>query len=483
MSNTEHTPEFQDKDVQIREGGPWSGAWKIAAGIGAIGIALTALGAMTDWQRFAFAYLYAFCAFLMIALGGLFFVVVQHLVSANWSVTVRRTAEFLASGLPAFAVLAIPVFLSFPTLCPMLAPDHTGGKHAMSAAFEGSAFAQDAASSAAPVAAVAPSDSAPVAMPIAAHGTDEPEHAEEAHVAAKPEAHAAGAAHAEHDPHHVLHEATLAKKALWFMPGFFYGRAVFYVAVWAVLGLMYFRGSTKQDKVKGFELTKQAYARSPGALALFALTLTFAMFDWVMALDPSWFSTIFGVIMFATAVVSSMTVMCLITLSLTESGYLKGLVTVEHYHDLGKLIFGFNIFWAYVSFSQYMLIWYASLPEETTYYHTRWDHGPWAAISIVILLGHFVVPLFFLMSRNVKRDLPKFKIALWLFLPFHFIEWYWLVMPNLMPVEHTFHWVDLTALMAVGGTYFGVVFYNMTKHALVPVGDPRLLRSIHFQNA
>lgn len=472
MSNTEHTPEYQDKDVYIRAGGPWSGAWKIAAGIGAVGIALTAAGALTDWQRFAFAYLYAFCAFLMIALGGLFFILVQHLVSANWSVTVRRTAEFLASGLPAFALLAIPVFFSFPTLCPMLAPEHTGGKHAMVAIFEGSALAQDPAPATAK-----PSAQLVVPAPAAPAGAAE---------AAKPGEHAA-AGHAgqgeEHDPHHVLHLATLEKKALWFTPAFFYGRAVFYLAVWTVLGLMFFRSSTKQDKVKGFEITKQAYARSPASLALFALTITFAMFDWVMALDPSWFSTIFGIIMFSTGVVSSLTVICLITLSLREAGYVKDVITVEHYHDLGKLIFGFNVFWAYVSFSQYMLIWYASLPEETTYYHTRWDHGPWAMISILVILGHFVVPLFFLMSRNVKRDLPKFKIGLWLFLPFHFIEWYWLVMPNLMPAEHTFHWVDLTALMAVGGTYFAIVFHNMTRHALIPIGDPRLLRSIHFQNA
>lgn len=529
MSNSSTHTEILEKDVMIREGGPWSGAWKVAAGIGAVGAALTAAGAFTDHTRFAFAYLYAFCAFLMIALGGLFFVIVQHLVSANWSVTVRRTAEFLASGLPVFAVLAVPVFLSFPTLCPMLAKEHTGGKHAMLAAFEGNALAQPApaGSAAAPAAAAphaagsaeahaAPAGSAAaapsggtaavgvtpsasgIAAPTAPHGDEEAAEAHAANEAAKPQEHAAGVAtdphgtaagahvgaeHAEHDPHHFLHAQTLERKRGYFAPGFYYGRAVFYVAVWSVLGLMFFRSSVKQDKVKGFEITKQAYARSPASLALFALTLTFAMFDWIMALEPSWFSTIFGLYMFATAVVSSLTVITLITMSLREAGYVKDLITVEHFHDLGKLLFGFTVFWAYIAFSQFMLIWYAGLPEETTYYHTRWDDGPWAFVSMVVLFGHFVVPLFFFMSRNIKRDLPKFKIGVLLYLPFHFIEWYWLVMPNLMPADYTFHWVDFTALMAVGGLYFAAVFYNMTKHALIPIGDPRLQRSIHFQNA
>lgn len=511
---------YQEKDIMIREGGPWSNAWKVAAGIGATGVVLTAAGAFTDSTRFAFAYLYAFCAFLMIALGGLFFVIVQHLVAANWSVTVRRTAELLASGLPMFVLLAVPVFISIPKLCPMLAPEHTGGHHALLTVVEGQAFAQDAAATGsaaaaahpsapaahasapaahASAAASAPAASASVAAPTAPHGDEEAAAQHDANQAAKPTEHAAGTAvdehamaagehaaaakHEEHDPHHVLHEATLARKAAYFAPGFYYGRAVFYVIVWALLGWTYFKRSTEQDKTKSLQASKAAYSRSPGSLALFALTLTFAMFDWVMALEPSWFSTIFGVIMFATAVVSSLTVISLITLSLREAGYLKEVVTAEHYHDLGKLLFGFNVFWAYVSFSQFMLIWYAGLPEETTYYHTRWDAGPWALVSIIILFGHFVVPLFFFMSRNIKRDLPKFKVGLWLYLPFHFVEWYWLVMPNLMPADYSFHWMDVTSLLAVGGCYFAVVFFNMTKHALIPVGDPRLLRSIHFQNA
>ncbi|MFO0666169.1 MAG: hypothetical protein U0174_19605 [Polyangiaceae bacterium] len=482
----------------IREGGPWSSAWKIAAGIGGVGAVLAGVGATMDGKRFAFAYLFAYFAFLTIALGAAFFVIVQRLTSAGWSVTVRRTAEFIASALPVFAVLAIPIFLNFGKLYPMMSRQ---GQGAHASILESNAYAADlhpgightaSAAAAAPPGHAAPAadshGAAPAhAAPADAHGAPAAHAAPADHAAAGEHGggHAAGG-HGEHDPGHLIHEETLEKKSAWFSKNFFYGRGIAYVLFWAFLGLRLFNMSVKQDKSKDVKLTLKAQGSAPLLTVGFALSLTFAAFDWIMALEPSWFSTIFGVYTFATTQVSSLSTIVLITMSLQKAGLTKSTITTEHFHDLGKLLFGFTAFWGYIAFSQFMLIWYAALPEETTFYHTRWDgeHAPWAMISLLMVVGHFIFPFFLLMSRHSKRTHPeRLKFGAMWTLCMHVIEWYWLVMPNLYPTEYSFHWMDVACVLAVGGIFFAVVFWRMTKHALIPVGDPRLLRSIHFQNA
>jgi hypothetical protein len=227
-------------------------------------------------------------------------------------------------------------------------------------------------------------------------------------------------------------------------------------------------------------------------MIFFALTTTFASFDWLMGLEPSWISTIFGVNFFAQCIVSMFAVTILVGLSLRAQGHYKKAVNVEHFHDLGKLQFGFLVFWAYVNFSQYMLIWYASIPEETTYYHRRWSEGGdgWKAWSLAIIFGHFIVPFFIILSRNAKRALTPLGVGAAVILFFHFVMIYWLVLPyygGQLPVAErpglSPNLVDLFCLMAVGGLYFTLVFYRMTQHALIPLKDPRLSRSLHFVNA
>jgi hypothetical protein len=204
-----------------------------------------------------------------------------------------------------------------------------------------------------------------------------------------------------------------------------------------------------------------------------------------MSLEPTWFSTIFGVVIFAIATLVSYAVIILVTLALKNAGPLEGAVTIEHYHDLGKLMWGFLIFWGYVSFAQFMLIWYAALPEETTFFHNRWDYAPWMTVSTIIILGNFCVPFFWLISRNFKRNLGRLQIGCWVILAMHLVDVYWYVMPNfhLGSEGFTFHWMDLACLLACTGVYGAFVFHRMTKFPLVPIGDPRLERSLHFLNA
>jgi len=482
-------------------GSSWAGAWKVFAGIGALGLVGAGLGYMQDPRRFAFSWLFAFITVLTIALGAIFFVLIQHLTSAGWSVTVRRTAEFFGLGIIALVPLFLPVLMSMNQLFPWLG-EHGKTEHGEHAAPEkhGSfnlitpAYAQDHAAPAADPAPAA-NPAAALAAPADAHGATPhaaaAAHGAPAHGAAAAHAaggHAAGG-HAAHgpmgDPHEVYEKTVLAKKAPYLNKTFFLIRVVIYFAVWVLLAMRLFGYSTAQDKSKDPKLTLAAARFAPVATFLYALTLTFAAFDWIMSLDPMWFSTIFGVVIFASGVVSSLAAIILITLALRSSGPLKGAVTIEHFHDLGKLMFGFLVFWAYVHFSQFMLIWYAALPEETTFFHKRWEFEPWANVSMALILFHFVVPFFWTISRNFKRNVGRLQIGAVIILVMHVVDIYWFVMPNFLPGQagFSFHWLDAACLLAVAGIYGAFVFNRMNQHSLVPVGDPRLQRSLQFLNA
>jgi hypothetical protein len=475
--------------------GSWAGAWKVFAGVGVLGLAAAGFGYTTDPRRFAFSWLFAFSTVLAICLGAMFFVLVQHLTSAGWSVTVRRTAEFFALGVVALAPLFVPVLATMNQLFPWLS-GHTTTEHAEHAPQSSLSLVKPAHAQEHAAEPAAPQGEAPGAA-------EEGGERGEAKMGAKPEhggghaagAHAAGAqaGHGGHaaahgpagDPHELIEKGLLERKAGYLNKNFFLLRVVFYFVVWILIASRFFGWSTAQDKSKDPKLTVAAQRFAPPATLLYALTLTFAAFDWIMSLEPTWFSTIFGVVIFACGVVSSYAVIILTTLALRNAGPLEGAVTVEHYHDLGKLMFGFLVFWAYVSFSQYMLIWYAALPEETTFFHNRWDHAPWETVSMGIILFNFVVPFFWTISRHFKRNVGRLQIGAAILLIMHVVDMYWFVMPNVTLGKDgfTFNWMDVACLLAVGGIYAAFVFHRMTQFSLVPVGDPRLQRSLHFQNA
>jgi hypothetical protein len=228
---------------------------------------------------------------------------------------------------------------------------------------------------------------------------------------------------------------------------------------------------------------------APPATFIFAFTLTFAAFDWTMTMEPAWYSTIYGVQYFAVSAVVGHTVIILLSLAMRRGGLTGEAINVEHFHDLGKLLFGFIVFWAYITFSQFMLIWYAGLPEEATYYHLRWwGGGGFKAISVIIVFGHFVVPFFLLISRNTKRRLEFLAFSCVWVLVMHVVEMYWQVMPysmqtGVVDTSLRVHWLDIACLFAVGGIYMSVVLWQMTRFPLVPLGDPRLERALKFENA
>jgi len=213
------------------------------------------------------------------------------------------------------------------------------------------------------------------------------------------------------DPSVVADDEALHQKVAYYLnPGFFAVRAVLYFVVWIGLARFFLRRSITQDESGDPALTQRMERGSPAALLLFALTVTFASFDWLMSLEPKWFSTIFGVYYFSGAAVGFLAAIILLVMLLQATGRLTSSVTVEHYHDLGKLLFGFVVFWGYIAFSQYMLIWYANIPEESVWYLAR-QQGSWKWVSLVLLFGHLLIPFFGLLPREAKRR--KLSLGFW----------------------------------------------------------------------
>ncbi len=290
-----------------------------------------------------------------------------------------------------------------------------------------------------------------------------------------------------HDLYHWSHEdavaadALLQKKAAYLNTPFFIIRTVFYFAVWILLSQNLYKISKQQDASFDPEQTEKLRRRSAPGIILFALTITFASFDWMMSLDPNWYSTIFGLYIFAGSFLAAIAIVVLISLSLRKRGLLTDVITVEHYHDLGKFLFSFTIFWGYMAFSQYFLIWYANIPEETIWYLHRWE-GNWKLITMLLVFGHFLIPFLALMPRAAKRNLNFMRImSIWI-LFMHFFDLYWIIMPTLHKHGFHFSWMDLTALIGIGGIFVWYFWWSYLKGALVPVNDTKLEESIKLVN-
>ena len=441
-------------------------AMGICAVVGLAAVLVSVVLAMSSHGgtgRFYFAWLTAWASALAIALGALFFVLIQHLVAAGWSVTVRRIAEALMMTLPVLGVLSLPILISVLTqkgdlyrwALPL--PDHAAMK------------AEHATHAVPPVSSPAESG--------AAHHAD----------AAKPEAHGAK----------ELDELTLKKRA-WLNPTFFTARVIFYFVVWSAMAAYFWRASVRQDDSGDPAITHRLRLVAAPALVVYGLTVTAAAFDLLMSLDPHWYSTIFGIYYFAGGVVAFFATQILLCIILQRQGLLTRSINIEHYHDMGKYLFGFIFFWGYIAFSQYMLLWYASIPETTPWFARRgatsaitdvskWGYviNGWTCLAGVVLLGHLLIPFAALLSRHLKRNRLTLGFwAAWL-LVFHYLETYWVVMPESAPFASTTFRpaiIDLTVLIGVGGIFIAAWFYMASRAALRPLADPRLHEALAFEN-
>lgn len=343
-----------------------------------------------------------FAFFLSLALGGLFFTIIQHITRAGWSVVVRRVAEAVSCNVLLMLILLIPILW----------------------------FGADSLY------------------------------------------------------HHWLHpgdDPLLKWKAPYLNLPFFLGRVAFYFIAWVVISRYFFNTSVRQDETGDPNLTLKMEARSPVAVIVFALSITFCAIDLLMSLEPHWFSTMFGVYYFAGTAGSFFALSILMLMFLQARGLVAESVTKEHYHDLGKLMFAFVIFWTYIAYSQFMLIWYANIPEETYWFKMRMT-GQWGGLSLFLLFGHFIGPFLFLMSRWQKRRQVTLMIgAIWM-LMMHWLDMFWLVKPAAGVETVRFSALDLVCFVGMGGLFLGMVAKRLQDVSLVPEKDPRLGESLGFQN-
>ncbi len=274
-------------------------------------------------------------------------------------------------------------------------------------------------------------------------------------------------------------QRAMEHRKSWLNLPFFTVRAAFYFAVWIGFSHLFHRWSVEQDRSGAPGLSLKAHRLGAGGLPLLALTLTFAAFDWWMSLTPQFYSTIFGVYYFAGSFDAAIAVLIIAAAWGRREGIFGGALTTAHFHSLGKLLLAFTAFWAYIAFSQFLLIWIANIPEEVPWYQVR-NRGAWLPVGVFLALFHFVVPFFVLLSRRIKREPEKLQwVAAWI-LVVHFVDVYWVVMPHLSPAAPHPHFTDLTALLGVGGAAVAFTLWRLRGRSAVPVGDPYLQESLRY---
>jgi len=271
-------------------------------------------------------------------------------------------------------------------------------------------------------------------------------------------------------------------------PVFFVIRFVVYAAVWMYLVLRMRGWSVAQDTSGDPMLTRRMRFNAGWGLLALAVTSSFAAYDWMMSMDYRFFSTMWGVYYFAGAAGSSFALLVIVLAVLRGLGRLTGAVTEEHFADIGKFMFGFTIFWAYIAYSQYFLIWYSDIPEETFYMARRGADG-WEALKNILMFGHFMIPFVLLLFRPIKRSTWGLAaVGVWL-IAMQFADMVWVVRPmvyadvapNLVPGWQRW-WIDAVAIIGVLGVYLGMLTRTIASGPLVPLKDPRMHESLAHRN-
>ncbi|MGK9367859.1 quinol:cytochrome C oxidoreductase [Melioribacter sp. Ez-97] len=281
-------------------------------------------------------------------------------------------------------------------------------------------------------------------------------------------------------PEVVEMDELLKSKAPYLNVEFFIIRVAAFIAVWWLFYFLLTRNSRKQDATKDQQLTKTNTKISAAFMPFFAITVTFTAIDWLMSLEPHWFSTIFGVYYFSGTVLAGLATATIAIILLSENGYLVKGISSDNYYSLGALLFAFTNFWAYIAFSQYLLIWYANLPEETFWFLERWE-GSWKFVSIGLIFIRFVIPYFGLLSQPSKKDPKRLVVMSFIILIAHYYDLYWMVMPTFAKEGFVFGWIEIGFILLAAGILITVFGYMANKHNMVAIGDPKLKRGIDFR--
>jgi hypothetical protein len=432
--------------------------------------------------------------FFTLTVGGLFWTILHHATNSGWGIVVRRQMENIAGVLPWTFLLMVPFLFSqvrddlweyeplHRDLMHRVEPKVSGALEEARGHWEHELAAwkekADGFRKALGAAGATPGEKAQLEIKaaeaesvVAKLGKEEPTQSSVLRELR------------HHDNHLLAHK--------WDM--FFHfakGRLVLYAVAFFLMVHLLRRWSLGTDKDGGETLFLRSRYWSCFFLLPFAVGFTFLVIDFLMAMNWEWYSTMWGVYLFAGAALNSMALLILVVTGLREKGYLK-VVNPEHYHLMGKLFFAFCVFWAYIAYSQYFLIWYANIPEETRFYLLR-NTGWWNVLSVVLVVGHFFVPFIVLLWRPVKKN-PRLlsAVAVWS-LVMHFLDLYWIVIPergpSLTASAEPQLWLgqglllDVVAFLGVGGTLAFVFLHQLTRSSLYPCRDPRLQESLRAVN-
>jgi len=387
---------------------------------------------------YAYSWVFAFYFFLTLSIGGVFWTLLHNVSNSGWGTSVRRTFENLGSTFPWMMIFVIPLLL--PQVQQYLYEWMNIHRAAVGGLKE-----------------------------------------------------------------HLHHADHLLYNKYWFMNlPFWYGRVIFYAVGLSlvIIGLRKLSVAQDTDPHPGTARLFKARFHSTYTLIIFALTITFTGFDFLMGLDYKWFSTMWGVYLFAGSALNSMAVIILVCAWLKNQGHLKHVTTGEHFHIMGKLLFAFTTFWAYIAFSQFFLIWYAGITEETSYFLIR-NTGNWNTASIALVFGHFVIPFVILLQAWLKKN-PKYLSIMAVYtLAMHVLDHYIITIPErgvslggihmskgpafegLGPIAVSVpgaFWGDILAFVTIGAAFVFFLLRAIGQHSLYPNRDPRILESANLSN-
>ncbi len=273
----------------------------------------------------------------------------------------------------------------------------------------------------------------------------------------------------------VAHDPILQWKAPYLNTTFFIIRNIIFFVIWAWLARGLRKLSLAQDEGDVSSLAKMR-RKAAGGTVLFAITVTLFAFDWIMSLDPHWFSTIFGVYVFSGGFLGALGLLSLLANMLRNNGAGE-IITAEHTHDFGKFLFGFTAWWAYIGGAQYFLIWYGNIPEETIWFIHRWEHG-WKGVSLFLIIFHFIVPFIILAFRAAKR-IPVLIVSIAiLVLTMHYVDHFWMINPTFNDHHFQISWMHVTTLLGMGGLFIWWLFWKMASAPIIAMNDPKYQKSV-----
>ena len=274
------------------------------------------------------------------------------------------------------------------------------------------------------------------------------------------------------DANLVANDDVLRAKHLYLNRPFFLTRAAFYFLVWNAIVYFLNAWSLEQDRTGAPGLSRRMQRLSGGGLVAYGLTVTFASFDWLMSLEPHWFSTIYGVLMIGGQGLSALAFLLIVLVWLSRRAPLDAIVVPQHFHDLANLMLAFVMLWAYFAFSQYLIIWSGNLPEEIAWYLHRMQGG-WRALAMALVVFHFVVPFVLLLSRTIKREAALIvKVAIGV-LAVRLLDLLWLIAPEFHQHGVSLSWMDVVLPLTLGSLWTGCFIRELRGRALLPVYDPQ----------